>query len=71
MVHVRKPIDHSDADATAVKFADHLAACSCATCGNPRRHGGAYAPVLTRQEVVEDLNMREQIAELELDEDGD
>lgn len=68
-VHVRRPLDHSEADAGAIKFADHLAVCSCVTCGNPRRHGGAYAPVLTRQERIADLQMQEEIDEMRLDED--
>jgi hypothetical protein len=41
------------------------------SCGNPRRYGGAYAPVLTRQEVLSDLKMREQIAELAVEGDED
>lgn len=39
-VHARRPIDHTEADANGTKFADNLAACSCAGCGNPRRHHG-------------------------------
>jgi hypothetical protein len=69
--YVRRPVDHSDADARAVKFADHLAACSCASCGNPRRHGGFYHPVLTRQEQLADLQLREQLVEVALDDDED
>lgn len=39
-VFLRKEVDHSEADAHAVKFADNMAACSCPGCGNPRRHHG-------------------------------
>ena len=49
----------------AAKYADNLAACSCITCGNPRRHGGAYEPAPTRQERLSALRLREEIDELE------
>jgi hypothetical protein len=32
-----------------VKYADHLAVCSCPGCGNPRRHFGEQ----TRREQIE------------------
>lgn len=65
-VYVQRGVDHADADANAVKFADHLAVCSCVMCGNPRRYGGNYASVLTRQERVANLYLREEIGELAL-----
>jgi hypothetical protein len=58
----------SRADAQAVRIHDHLKVCSgtwCG-CGNPRRSRGAYSPVLTRQERLADLDMREQLSEVAL-----
>lgn len=66
-VYVRRRADHTVADAHAVKYADHLAVCSCVSCGNPRRFGGSHAPVLTRQERVAELQLREQLDEVLLD----
>ena len=68
-VFVSKGTDHTDADANAVKFADHLKACGCISCGNPRRYGGFYEPVLTRQERLADLDLQEQLTELPLGDD--
>jgi len=50
--------DPDELHALAVRHADNLAACSCAGCGNPRRHlgfprvgsGGWRSEALTRQE---------------------
>ena len=68
-VFVHQSIDHTDADANAVKFADHLQACGCITYSNPRRHGGFYEPVLTRQERLSDHDLQEQLTELPLGDD--
>lgn len=38
--------------------------CSCSSCGNPRNHGGFIWPALTRQEIVSDLDFKEQLKEL-------
>lgn len=68
-VHIRRQwwSDCPDEDElllVAKKHADHLAACSCVSCGNPRRFQGLYSPVLTRQEQLSDLYLREALDEL-------
>ena len=56
--------DHTLADSRAVKYHNNLKLCSKAYhgCGN-RRHGG-YEQPLTRQELLCELNLREQLKEV-------
>lgn len=55
--------DHTSADATAVRYHNHLKACSRAShgCGN-HRHGG-YNDPLTWKEQVAAFSAQEEIAE--------
>ena len=46
--------------ATASRRWQHLAACSCNLCGNPRR----WFHAMTRQETLADVDTREQFAEV-------
>lgn len=53
----------------APRFANNLAWCSCYSCGNPRRHFGftVYGhtnSILTRQEVLSDVDFEEWREEL-------
>jgi hypothetical protein len=68
-VFAKRAVDHTQADASAAKYVDHLAACSCSGCGNPRRFGGYAAPVLTRQERLVILYLREVLSELAVERD--
>jgi len=64
----RKP-DHSKADTDAVHRFNHLKDCSCVAygCGNRRRCGGYQGPVLTRQERLAELHLREEVQHLRLE----
>lgn len=54
-------------DRAAKKIADNIQCCSCVGCGNPRRHhGGFQGSVLTRQERLAELYLREGILEATL-----
>jgi len=65
-VLVSRQADHSKADAEAARSFDTLKSCSCFaySCGNQRRCGGYQGPVLTRQERVAELELREELEEL-------
>lgn len=65
----REPLSvpsHAEADAQAVRVADHLKVCSCLThgCGNPRR--GTWYDPLTRSERAAELELREELDALRL-----
>lgn len=45
-------------------LADHLAACSCPTCGNPRRHFGGETVQERRAATVEELDEFDEYEDL-------
>lgn len=56
-------INSEDAEKFAVKSANHLANCSCYACGNPRHHLKGKDKV-TKQEIIADEAMKEQLDEI-------
>ncbi len=54
---IQKTVNHWTSYDIHAKTADHLAACSCHGCGNPRHH----YKVITRAEYINGWNSYEQV----------